>query len=67
VTIKRSPLALLKAIKNPTEVAGMRAAHLRDSAAITAFIHWLDGRIVHENATDITELTAAEKLLSFRR
>jgi Xaa-Pro aminopeptidase len=32
---------LAKAIKNPAEVAGHRAAQARDGAAMTRFLHWL--------------------------
>ncbi len=36
----RSPL--MKAIKNDTEIAGTRAAHRRDGAAVTRFLAWFD-------------------------
>ena len=35
------PCALPRAAKNPVEIAGARAAHLRDGAAISRFLHWL--------------------------
>jgi Xaa-Pro aminopeptidase len=38
----RSPVTLRKAIKNETELAGMREAHLRDAVAIVEFLTWLD-------------------------
>ena len=37
------PCALPKATKNPVEIAGTRAAHTRDGAALTRFLAWLDG------------------------
>jgi Xaa-Pro aminopeptidase len=37
-----SPIALLKACKNPAELAGMRACHLRDGAAVVEFLAWLE-------------------------
>ncbi len=36
------PLALMKAIKNDAEIAGARAAQLRDGAAVTRFLAWFD-------------------------
>jgi len=35
------PTALPRAIKNPVEVAGAHAAHARDGAALTRFLHWI--------------------------
>ena len=35
------PTVLPRAIKNPVEVAGARAAHVRDGAALTRFLHWI--------------------------
>lgn len=35
------PTVLAKAIKNPVEQAGHRAAQARDGAAIARFLHWL--------------------------
>jgi len=67
VTFTLSPVALLKAIKNPVEVAGMKDAHLRDSAAIVAFLSWIDKKIATDKATDVTEISAADKLLQIRK
>jgi Xaa-Pro aminopeptidase len=36
------PSALMKAIKNPIESAGIRAAHRRDGLALTRFLHGLE-------------------------
>lgn len=35
------PCALPRACKNATEIAGARAAHLRDGVALTRVLHWL--------------------------
>lgn len=51
-----------KAIKNGTELKGMRNAHLRDGVALSKFIYWLS-----KNYKDKTEIEIAEKLLSFRK
>lgn len=52
----------LKAVKNPTELKGMRAAHLRDGVALTKFMYWLSKNYKAKTETDI-----AEKLLNFRQ
>jgi len=40
-----SPLQLMKALKSEHEIAGMRAAHLRDGAALVAFFAWLEAAL----------------------
>ena len=55
------PCALPKAIKNPTEQNGARAAHASDAVALIRFLHWLDGA-----AGATTEAEAAARLLGFR-
>jgi Xaa-Pro aminopeptidase len=54
----------MKAVKNETEIAGARAAHVRDGAAVSRFLAWLDGEAPKGN---LTEITAVEALESFRR
>lgn len=58
------PCILPKAIKNETEIAGTRAAHLRDGAALARFLAWLDGETASGR---IDEVGAAVKLEEFRR
>jgi Xaa-Pro aminopeptidase len=60
----RDPTVIAKATKNPAEIAGHRAASLRDGAALTRFLKW-----VSEEATKggQTELSAAAKLEEFRQ
>lgn len=58
------PCSLPKACKNDTEVEGVRAAHVRDGAALTNFLAWLDQEVVKGN---LTEVSAAERLEQFRR
>lgn len=55
---------LLKAIKNPTEIEGLRRAMWKDGIAWVQFLHWLDTQV---GKIDITELTAANQLASFRQ
>jgi Xaa-Pro aminopeptidase len=52
-----------KAIKNPSEIENIRKVMVKDGAALTKFFYWLEKYIDHQN---ITELSAAEKLLEFR-
>ena len=41
--LKPDPITLMKAVKNPVELAGARAAHERDGAAMARFLAWFDG------------------------
>lgn len=59
----RDPTILAKALKNPVEQAGHRAAQRRDGAALSRFLHWVS---VEAPKGNVTELSAAEKLQSFR-
>jgi Xaa-Pro aminopeptidase len=58
------PVALLKAVKNATEIEGTRAAHRRDAVALARFLAWID-REAPSGA--LTEIDTVEALESFRR
>ena len=58
------PCRLPKACKNAGELAGMRAAHLRDGAAMVEFLAWLDARLPQGGLTEIDVVVALE---GFRR
>jgi Xaa-Pro aminopeptidase len=58
------PVALLKAVKNLTEIEGARTAHRRDAVALTRFLAWID-REAPSGA--LTEIDAVEALETFRR
>jgi Xaa-Pro aminopeptidase len=60
----RDPTVLPKAVKNAAEIAGHKAAQLRDGAALTRFLHWIS---VEAPKGGLTELAAANKLEEFRR
>jgi Xaa-Pro aminopeptidase len=60
----RDPTILPKALKNPAEIAGQKAAQERDGAAIARFLHWIDREAPKG---DIDELTASDRLESIRR
>ena len=57
------PTVLAKAVKNPVEQAGQRAAQARDGAAIARFLHWLS---VEAPKGGETELSAAARLHAYR-
>jgi len=58
-----SPIHAMKARKNPTEIAGMRAAHVRDGRAMVRFLAWLDEAVP---GGGVTELGAAARLAALR-
>jgi Xaa-Pro aminopeptidase len=57
------PVQQLKAVKNEVELAGLRAAHVRDGAALCRFLAWLEQRWP---AGGLSEMDAAARLASFR-
>ncbi len=57
------PCQMPKACKNRVELSGMRAAHLRDGAALTGFLAWLAGTAP---SGKLTEMAAADELESMR-
>lgn len=63
VITAEDPCIRPRARKNAVEVAGTRAAHVRDAAAIARFLKWID-----DTAPDgeVTEAAAAEALERFR-
>ena len=61
--LETSPVALMKALKNPTEAAGMHEAHRRDALAMVKFLHWLENTW----PSGVTEMSAGEELEKFRR
>jgi Xaa-Pro aminopeptidase len=63
VDLGPDPISLLKAVKNEAEIAGSRAAHRRDGAAVTRFLAWLDREAPQGT---LTEIAAAEALEGFR-
>jgi Xaa-Pro aminopeptidase len=61
---KRSPIVDLKAVKNETELSGFKNAHVRDGVAMVRFLSWLDKAVP---GGKVTEVSAADQLLAFRR
>lgn len=62
VVEKESPVILAKAVKNSTEIAGIRAACVKDSVAMTKFFYWLENNI-HNH---LTETSVSAQLTAFR-
>src|SRR5204863_9185473 len=58
------PVLRLKAVKNETEISGMRQAHRRDGAALARFLAWLDFEAPKGTLTEIDAVAALE---TFRR
>ena len=58
------PCALPRAIKNDVELAGARAAHIRDGVAMARFLSWLDREAP---GGKVDEIGAADRLEAFRR
>ena len=58
-----SPVALLKAIRNEQEIAGIHAAMQRDGVALVKFLKWLEEAVPSGKET---ELSVDRKLQEFR-
>src|SRR5690242_8712748 len=52
----------MRAVKNEVEIAGARAAHLRDGAALTRFLAWFDREAPRGTLTEIDAVAALESL-----
>jgi Xaa-Pro aminopeptidase len=64
IVLKESPVSSVKAIKNHTELEGIKSAHARDGVAMVKFLMWLDKNL---GKSKITEISASDKLEEFRR
>lgn len=71
----KSPVAVMKSVKNEAEIAGFRRAMLRDGVALMRFRRWLKyGLAKHQDADSpimidgevVTEMTVCRKLEQFR-
>ncbi|MGY3075354.1 Xaa-Pro aminopeptidase [Bradyrhizobium sp. LM6.10] len=58
------PIALLKAVKNATEIKGTQTAHRRDAVALARFLAFIDREAA---SGKLTEIDAVEALETFRR
>ncbi|KAJ1987066.1 hypothetical protein GGI25_000190 [Coemansia spiralis] len=68
VELGSSPITLLKALKNATEMEGMRQSHIRDGAAMANYFGWLEHQMLFNNAHHrLSEVDVADKLEELRR
>jgi Xaa-Pro aminopeptidase len=58
-----NPTALMRAVKNETELSHIRSAHKKDAVAMCRFMYWLKTQI---GKIPMTELSVSEKLREFR-
>lgn len=61
--IVADPCTAIKAQKTKDELAGVRDAHVRDGAALTRFLAWLDREAPKGH---LTEIEAADQLAAYR-
>lgn len=64
ITERRNPTELMKAVKNKTETANLRIAHLKEGIAFTRLMYWLKTRAGKEK---LTELSVAARLDGYRQ
>ena len=64
-TVLPSYVEEMKAVKNETEIRGLRNAYLRDGAAYVRWLAWLEQKL--QQGYDITEYEAAWRLTEYRR
>ena len=64
ITDETNPIELMKAVKNDTEIACTRNAHIRDGAAMVKFLYWIKN---NAESRYITEISAADYLEECRR
>jgi Xaa-Pro aminopeptidase len=62
----RSPIGDAKAVKNDTELEGMRQCHIRDGAALIEYFAWLEDQLVNKKAS-LDEVVASDKLEALRQ
>ncbi|BGP18429.1 hypothetical protein JCM10213v2_006495 [Rhodosporidiobolus nylandii] len=60
-----NPVEAAQAIKNEVEIAGFRAAYLRDGVAWVRWLAWLEETLLKQKE-EVTEWDAAEKLTEYR-
>uniref|UniRef100_A0A3Q2X9V8 X-prolyl aminopeptidase (aminopeptidase P) 1, soluble n=1 Tax=Hippocampus comes TaxID=109280 RepID=A0A3Q2X9V8_HIPCM len=63
-TIPYTPLCLAKAVKNTTEIQGMKTAHIKDAVALCDLFAWLEKEIPKGTVTEISAADKAEELRS---
>ena len=64
VVEKQDPIYFFKAVKNKIEIQNTIKTHIYDGVALTKFLFWLKNNFKNKK---ISEITAQEKLLKFRK
>ncbi|KAI9061629.1 Creatinase/aminopeptidase [Trametes sanguinea] len=64
VTVARSPVTDLKAIKNAVEIEGFRQSHIRDGAALVRYFAWLEEQL--NAGKELSESQVADQLEKYR-
>ena len=60
----RDPSVLPRAVKNPAELAGQRAAQARDGVAMARFLKWVEAEA---SSGELDELSSSDRLEALRR
>ena len=60
----QDPIYYFKMIKNQKEINNIKKAHVQDGVALTRYLFWLKKNLGKKT---ITEISASQKLLSFRK
>ncbi len=60
----QDPIYFFKALKGKREIDNIKKAHIYDGAALTKYLFWLKKNF---NKKKITEISASQKLLKFRK
>ena len=61
---QQDPIYFFKAVKGKQEIKNIKKAHIYDGVALTKYLFWLKNNF---NKKNITEITASNKLLEFRK
>lgn len=62
--VEGSPVQVMKGMKNPVELEGMRRSHIRDSAALISFLMWVENEL--REGRSHSEIDMAAKVDSMR-
>ncbi|XP_031144945.1 xaa-Pro aminopeptidase 1 isoform X1 [Sander lucioperca] len=62
--IPYTPLCLAKAVKNESEIQGMKMAHIKDAVALCELFAWLEKEIPKGTVTEMSAADKAEELRS---
>ena len=60
----KDPIYFFKAIKGKQEIENIKKAHIYDGVALTKYLFWLKKNF---NKKNITEISASQKLLKYRK